>query len=88
MKLNALAKDWDVNEITFSQKREIHALNAKVWWGEGQDSDAYYSLLERVRSISGITERDFEDMAMAEVDSVLQAVFMRYMGLDQKKNGV
>ena len=87
MKINALDKDWDVTDITFPQKREIHALNAKVWWNSGLDSDAYYALLDRVQVISGLTEQDFKGLSMADIDTVLQIIFKRYMGLTEKKSG-
>jgi len=25
-------KEWDVNDCTYAQRRELHKLNAKVWW--------------------------------------------------------
>ncbi len=77
-------KEWDVQECTYKQRREIHKLNALVWWGGEMNVDKYYDLLEKVHEISGIKDSDFGDMEMADVDKVLQAVFVSYLGLEKK----
>ena len=86
MIVKALGKEWDVNDCTYKQRRELHALNAKVWW-DGQDVDAYYKLLEKVSDIAGLSEDDFKDITMADIDQVLQAIFIDYLGLSRKKAG-
>jgi len=86
MIVKALGKEWDVNDCTYKQRRELHALNAKVWW-DGQDVDAYYELLGRVGDIAGLGEDDFKDMSMGEIDQVLQAIFIDYLGLSKKAAG-
>jgi len=86
MIVKALEKEWDVNDCTYKQRRELHALNSKVWW-DGQDVDAYYTLLEKVGDIAGLGEDDFKDMGMADIDQVLQAIFIDYLGLSRKKAG-
>ena len=86
MIVKALGKEWDVNDCTYKQRRELHALNAKVWW-DGQDVDAYYNLLDKVSNIAGLGEDEFKDMGMAEIDQVLQAIFIDYLGLSKKAAG-
>tara|TARA_R100000049_G_C1895219_1_gene46963 strand:- start:120 stop:383 length:264 start_codon:yes stop_codon:yes gene_type:complete len=86
MIVKALGKEWNVNDCTYKQRRELHALNAKVWW-DGQDVDAYYKLLEKVSDIAGLSEDDFKDISMADIDQVLQAIFIDYLGLSRKKAG-
>tara|TARA_Y100000310_G_scaffold298579_1_gene332630 strand:+ start:240 stop:503 length:264 start_codon:yes stop_codon:yes gene_type:complete len=86
MIVKALGKEWNVNDCTYKQRRELHALNAKVWW-DGQDVDAYYKLLEKVSDIAGLSEDDFKDITMADIDQVLQAIFIDYLGLSRKKAG-
>jgi hypothetical protein len=86
MIVKALGKEWDVNDCTYKQRRELHALNAKVWW-DGQDVDAYYELLDKVSNIAGLGEDDFKDMSMGEIDQVLQAIFIDYLGLSKKAAG-
>ena len=86
MIVKALGKEWNVNDCTYKQRRELHALNAKVWW-DGQDVDAYYKLLEKVSDIAGLSEDDFKDISMADIEQVLQAIFIDYLGLSRKKAG-
>ena len=86
MIVKALGKEWEVNDCTYKQRRELHALNAKVWW-DGQDVDAYYKLLDKVSDIAGLGEDDFKGMDMADVDQVLQAVFIDYLSLSKKAAG-
>jgi len=86
MIVKALGKEWEVNDCTYKQRRELHALNAKVWW-DGQDVDAYYKLLEKVSDIAGLGEDDFKGMDMAEIDQVLQSIFIEYLSLSKKAAG-
>ena len=86
MIVKALGKEWEVDDCTYKQRRELHALNAKVWW-DGQDVDAYYKLLEKVSNIAGLGEDDFKDMSMTEIDQVLQAIFIDYLSLSKKAAG-
>ena len=78
-------KDWDVNDCTYAERRELHKLNAKVWWENKMDVESYYEVLERVGTIAGLGENDFKDMDMAKVDEVLQAVFLEYLGIEPAK---
>ena len=86
MIVKALGKEWEVNDCTYKQRRELHALNAKVWW-DGQDVDAYYKLLDKVSNIAGLGEDDFKDMDMTEIDQVLQSIFIEYLSLSKKEAG-
>ena len=87
MIVEALDKEWNVNDCTYKQRRELHALNAKVWWEGKQDVSAYYELLDKVSEIAGLGEDDFKDMEMSDVDIVLQAIFIDYLGLSKKAIG-
>ena len=79
-------KDWDINDCTYAERRELHKLNAKVWWDGGKmDVLSYYDVLEKVGVIAGLGENDFKDMDMAKVDEVLQAVFLAYLGIEPAK---
>ncbi len=78
-------KDWDVKDCSYAQRRELHKLNAKVWWDGKMDSDAYYDTLERVGNIAGLGENDFKGMDMPKVDEVLQAIFLEYLGIEPSK---
>ena len=87
MIVEALDKEWNVNDCTYKQRRELHALNAKVWWEGKQDVGAYYDLLDKVSEIAGLGENDFEDMRMSDIDIVLQTIFIDYLGLSKKAIG-
>tara|TARA_Y100001970_G_scaffold259357_1_gene340233 strand:- start:512 stop:778 length:267 start_codon:yes stop_codon:yes gene_type:complete len=87
MIVEALDKEWNVNDCTYKQRRELHALNAKVWWEGKQDVGAYYELLDKVSEIAGLGENDFDDMRMSDIDIVLQTIFIDYLGLSKKAIG-
>ena len=87
MIVEALDKEWNVNDCTYKQRRELHALNAKVWWEGKQDVGAYYELLDKVSEIAGLGENDFEDMRMSDIDIVLLTIFIDYLGLSKKAIG-
>ncbi len=78
-------KDWDVKDCTYGQRRELHKMNAKVWWDGQMDVESYYNVLEKVGEIAGLGENDFTGMDMPEVDAVLQAVFLEYLGIEPSK---
>ena len=78
-------KEWDVKDCTYAERRELHKLNAKVWWSGKMEVEAYYEVLEKVGAIAGLGENDFKDMEMPKVDEVLQAVFLEYLGIEPAK---
>ena len=84
MKVKALDREWEVKDITFAQKRKLHALNAGVFWESKPSSDEYYKLLEKVLEYSELKEFDFKDLSMVEIDQILQSVFIAYLGLSGK----
>lgn len=77
-------KEYEVEDCTYKQRRELHKQNALVWWGGEMDVEKYYDLLTKVQDISGLTEQDFEGLEMADIDQVLQSVFINYLGLEKK----
>ena len=80
-------KEYDVKDCTYKQRRKLHKLNALVWWGGEIDVEKYYDLLEVVQDISGLAESDFKGLEMSQIDQVLQAVFVNYLGLEKKELG-
>ena len=87
MIVEALDKEWNVNDCTYKQRRELHALNAKVWWEGKQDVGAYYELFDKVSEIAGLGENDFEGMEMIDIDVVLQSILFEFLGLSKKATG-
>ena len=87
MKVKALGEEYQVNEITYKERRDLHRLNAKAFWDGKINPDNYYDVLEKVAEISGLGEKDFKDLSMVEIDQVLQEVFTQYMGLEKNADG-
>ena len=87
MEIEALGKKYQIKEITYKERRNLHRLNAKAFWDGKINPDNYYDVLEKVAEISGLGEQELEGLSMTEVDQVLQAVFTEYMGLEKKENG-
>ena len=87
MKVKALDKEYQVKDITYKERRGLHRLNAKAFWDGKINPDNYYDVLEKVAEISGLTEKDFKDLSMVEVDQLLQAILTSYLGLEKKVDG-
>ena len=75
MKVKALGEEYQVKDITYKERRELHRLNAKAFWDGKINPDNYYDVLEKVAEIAGLTEKDFKSLSMVEGDQVLQEVF-------------
>ena len=87
MKVKALGKEYQVKDITYKERRDLHRLNAKAFWDGKGNPDNYYDVLEKVAEISGLGEDDFKGLSMTEIDQILQEVFTQYMGLEKNADG-
>ena len=87
MKVKALGKEYQVKDITYKDRRDLHRLNAKAFWDGKVNPDNYYDVLEKVAEISGLGEDDFKGLSMTEIDQILQEVFTQYMGLEKNADG-
>mgnify|MGYP003132533433 CR=1 FL=1 len=87
MKVKALGKEYQVKDITYKERRDLHRLNAKAFWDGKVNPDNYYDVLEKVAEISGLGEDDFKGLSMTEIDQILQEVFTQYMGLEKNADG-
>ena len=87
MKVKALGEEYQVKDITYKERRDLHRLNAKAFWDGKINPDNYYDVLGKVAEISGLGEKDFKDLSMVEIDQVLQEVFTQYMGLEKNADG-
>ena len=67
-------KEWDVKDCTYAERRELHKLNAKVWWSGKMDVEAYYEVLEKVGAIAGLGENDFKDMEMPKIRTLMESI--------------
>ena len=87
MKVKALGKEYQVKDITYKERRDLHRLNAKAFWDGKVNPDNYYDVLEKVAEISGLGEDDFKSLSMTEIDQILQELFTQYMGLEKIVDG-
>jgi len=78
-------KEYDVKDCSYKERRQLHKLNALVWWHGKMDVEKYYDLLEIVQDISGLQESDFDGLEMSQIDQVLQSVFVNYLDLEKKE---
>ena len=73
-----LEKEWNVNDCTHGERRDLHFLNIEIWVTGKQDVKAYGKLLSEVEKISGLDPDDFKGMSMTDIDLLLQAIFLEY----------
>ena len=92
MKVKMFNKEWEVNNPTYKEKRELWKLNATTFDGENVNQDNYFKLLDKVEEISGLQPEDYvnqkgDPLNMANIDSLLQKIFLSYIGQsdDSKK---
>jgi len=80
--------EFEVNDIPYSKARELHKANVKAFWNRADDDpidpDAYYELLDQVKEMSGLKDKDLSSYKMLEVDQILQHCLMEYTGLNPK----
>ncbi|MGYP001381551997 len=84
MKVKMFDKEWDINSITYKQKRELWQLSLNAFRDDKENQDDYFKLINRVEELSGITEKEVSSLSMAQVDLLLQQIFTDYMGLEKK----
>jgi|TARA_R100001530_G_scaffold71671_1_gene50714 hypothetical protein len=91
MKVEALEREWEVKDISFAERRTLYQKQAKNFWSVNEESemdvDAYFSMLDEVLGISGLTEEDFDGLSMTEIDQVIAQVMLAYTGLSGKGSG-
>ena len=59
MKVKMFDKEWEVNNPTYKQKRELWKLNTMTFEGDKLNQDKYFELLEKVEEISGLQPEDY-----------------------------
>jgi|TARA_Y100000033_G_C2705761_1_gene90871 hypothetical protein len=92
MKVKFLDKEWDINNPTYKEKRELWKLNSLSWQNGELNQEEYFKLLDKTEDISGLspddyTNKDGDPLSMGEIDLVLQHILLNYLGLstDSKK---
>ena len=84
MKVKMFDKEWNVNSITYKEKRELWQLSLNAFRDDKENQDDYFKLINRVEELSGLTEKEVNSLTMAQVDLLLQQIFTDYMGLEKK----
>ena len=84
MKVKMFDKEWEVQSITYRQKRQLWQLSLNAFKDDMQDQDEYFKLINEVEEVSGLVEKDLKDLSMGQIDLLLQQVFTQYMGLEKK----
>jgi len=93
MKVKMFKKEWEVNNPTYKEKRELWKLNAMTFDGKNVNQDNYFNLLDKVEEISGLQPEDYinqkgDPINMANIDALLQKIFLSYIGQsDDSKKG-
>ena len=70
MRIQALDRDWDINDITYKERREIYHLNVKAFWDGKVVPDLYYEVLEKCAEVSGLKEEDFKFITIGFIPTI------------------
>lgn len=89
MKVKMFNKEWEVKNPTYKEKRELWKLNTMTFDGDKINQNNYFALLERAEEITGLTPEDYTDkegkaLDMSSIDSLLQNIFLHYVGYSKK----
>ena len=79
--------EFNVRPITFGERRELHRLEMKVYWDESIDRDAYFELITWVMNKAFENpEASLKELDDAQIDEVLNDIYIHYKGISKKKN--
>jgi len=89
MKVKMFKKEWEVNNPTYKEKRELHkARMSTIDSGGNIDTEKYYDILEQVEKVSGLSESDYvvkdKPLSMNDIDSLLTKVLTDYLSVSKK----
>jgi len=79
---------FEIRDITFAQRRDLHRVEIRVAGNSGEiNPESFYELLEFVREMAfGDDEKIFEKLDDNEIDTVLLAAYNKYReGVSKKK---
>jgi len=89
MKVKMFKKEWEVKNPTYKEKRELWKLNTMTFVSDKINQDKYFELLDKVEEISGLQPEDYinkkgDALNMANIDSLLQQIFLSYIGQSEE----
>ena len=84
-----LNKEWEVNNPTYKEKRELQKLRMSAINTEGKvDTNKLYDCLDFVEKISGLSENDYivkdKPLTMGEIDSLLSKLLTEFLDVSKK----
>jgi hypothetical protein len=78
--------EFNIRPITFGERRELHRLEMKVFWDDEIERDAYFELLNWCMDKAfQDPEETLKKLNDAQIDEVLNDVYLEYKGLSKKK---
>tara|TARA_R100000234_G_C4967485_1_gene164639 strand:+ start:30 stop:302 length:273 start_codon:yes stop_codon:yes gene_type:complete len=89
MKVKMFNKEWEVNNPTYKEKRELQKLRMSAINTEGKvDNNKFYDCLDFVEKISGLSENDYivkdKPLTMNEIDSLLSKLLTEFLDVSKK----
>ena len=89
MKVKMLDKEWEVNNPTYKEKRELQKKRISALDATGKvDTEKFYDCLEFVEKISGLSESDYvakdKPLTMSEIDALLAKLLTEYLDVSKK----
>jgi len=94
MEIEALKRKWEVNSITFKDRRKLHSIHSQSYapavlnQSNEIDWNKYYDTIEMALSIAFTNpESAVEGLTDAEIDMLGQAIIQNYLVIEKKANG-
>ena len=78
---------FEIRELTFKDRRELHRLEVKTYKEEEIDIEKYYDVLEWVMVFAfKDPEKSLGKLDDNAIDDVLSSVYQEYKGINKKKS--
>jgi hypothetical protein len=89
MKVKMFDKEWEVNNPTYKEKRELQKMRMMALDSTGKvDTEKFYDCLAFVEKISGLSESDYvakdKPLTMGEIDALLSKCLTEYLDVSKK----
>ncbi|QDP47835.1 MAG: hypothetical protein Unbinned400contig1004_4 [Prokaryotic dsDNA virus sp.] len=91
MIIKAVDREWEIKDISLVEKRKLQRLSGRFASQDNESLEAveaYQDILDEVLKMSGLEElKEAHSLAIPDLDSLLQAVFENYLGIDPPTSG-
>tara|TARA_B100001250_G_C19598452_1_gene699505 strand:- start:467 stop:727 length:261 start_codon:yes stop_codon:yes gene_type:complete len=78
--------DFEIRELSFKDRRELHRLEVKSFKDGELDIEKYYDVLEWVMAFAfKDPEKSLGKLDDNAIDEILSAVYSEYKGMNKKK---